>query len=275
MPWPAITSRVVEGVDERHPRLGGARARGRDAVVDASRRRRAPSRRARRARLDLGDRRVGGHEDLARHPARRARRRPAPGRGCRRCRPTTPRAQPSSPSAASLASAPRILNEPVRCRFSALSTTVPAGALGERARGDSIGVRRTTSAIVARAPPRCRCGRDRRGSVRAARRSRRSPPARPCGSAATPMATRAGGSLLEEPAVDLVDLGEGAHVGHVDGQPHGVGERRARGRADGGQVRPGTGAPARPACRRRARPTRARAGSGPSRTAARRRARRG
>ena len=47
---------------------------------------------------------------------------------------TTPRAH-ASPSAASLFSAPRILNEPVRCRYSALSSDAsPPGALAERRR---------------------------------------------------------------------------------------------------------------------------------------------
>ncbi len=39
---------------------------------------------------------------------------------------TTPAARSSSPSVDSLLTAPRILNEPVRCRFSALSHTVRA-----------------------------------------------------------------------------------------------------------------------------------------------------
>ena len=65
---------------------------------------------------------------------------------------TTPRAQPSSPSAASLAATPRTLNDPVRCRFSALSTTVPP-ARSENVRVDRIGVR------LATVPTACRTAR--------------------------------------------------------------------------------------------------------------------
>ena len=51
---------------------------------------------------------------------------------------TTPAAQPRSPRAASLAAAPRSLNEPVRCRFSALRATTPP-ARSEIVRDDSTG----------------------------------------------------------------------------------------------------------------------------------------
>src|SRR5439155_22663000 len=62
---------------------------------------------------------------------------------------TTPEA-PSSPSAASLASAPRSLKDPVRWRFSALSAT--AGAPQRRAivRDESTGVWRTSSPAARR-----------------------------------------------------------------------------------------------------------------------------
>src|SRR3954451_8633575 len=63
---------------------------------------------------------------------------------------TTPFAQPSSPSAASLLATPRTLKEPVRCRFSALSTTVPP-ARSENVRVERIGVRRATVLTAARA----------------------------------------------------------------------------------------------------------------------------
>jgi hypothetical protein len=63
---------------------------------------------------------------------------------------TTPRAHPSSPSVASLLATPRTLNEPVRCRFSALSTTVPP-ARSENVRVERIGVRRATVSAAARA----------------------------------------------------------------------------------------------------------------------------
>ena len=85
------------------------------------------------ARLDLGDRRAGRDEDLARH-ADAGRRTRSPGRGCRRCPPSRP-ALTASPSEASLFIAPRILNEPVRCRFSALSTT-GRRVVGQRHRRD-------------------------------------------------------------------------------------------------------------------------------------------
>src|SRR5207245_2697714 len=63
---------------------------------------------------------------------------------------TTPVAQPS-PSEAILASAPRSLNDPVRCRFSAFRTTV------DPSRSDSVrelrtGVSRTTPAPASTAP---------------------------------------------------------------------------------------------------------------------------
>ncbi len=84
-------------------------------------------------RLGLGDRGLRRHVDLAgRRPPSAPRGRP-PGRGCRprrrRCRALAP-----SPRAASLAEAPRILNEPVRCRFSALRTTCePVSSLEDAA----------------------------------------------------------------------------------------------------------------------------------------------
>ena len=58
----------------------------------------------------------------------------------------------------------------------------------------------------------------------------------PFGSAATPIATRAGGSAWKYCGVGLVDLGERAQIGHVDREPHGVVERRAGGGADGLEV---------------------------------------
>ena len=63
---------------------------------------------------------------------------------------TTPFAQPASPSAASFAAAPRTLNEPVRWRFSAFSTTVPP-ARSEIVRVDSTGVRLATRSTSGRA----------------------------------------------------------------------------------------------------------------------------
>src|SRR6476659_3457881 len=63
---------------------------------------------------------------------------------------TTPLLHFSGPSAASLVATPRTLNDPVRCRFSALSTTVPP-ARSLNVRVESIGVRRATVSTAARA----------------------------------------------------------------------------------------------------------------------------
>ena len=63
---------------------------------------------------------------------------------------TTPFAQPSSPSAASFAATPRTLNEPVRWRFSAFSTTVPP-ARSEIVREESTGVWRAIVVAAGRA----------------------------------------------------------------------------------------------------------------------------
>ena len=62
---------------------------------------------------------------------------------------TTPR-RARSPRAASLATAPRILNAPVRCRFSAFSTTGPPAAASTVAEVTS-GVRRTSARPASRA----------------------------------------------------------------------------------------------------------------------------
>ena len=62
----------------------------------------------------------------------------------------TPFVQPSSPSASSFAATPRTLKEPVRCRFSAFSATIPP-ARSENVRVESIGVRRATVSTAARA----------------------------------------------------------------------------------------------------------------------------
>jgi hypothetical protein len=62
---------------------------------------------------------------------------------------TTPRAA-ASPSAAIFVSAPRSLNEPVRCRLSAFSSTRPPQA-SPMLREVNTGVRRTMSAIASRA----------------------------------------------------------------------------------------------------------------------------
>ena len=100
-------------------------------------------------RLRLGDRGVGGDVDLAAHAQGRA----AAASACAWLpaeAPTTPAAQPSSPRAVSFAPAPRTLKEPVRCRFSAFSATMPP-ARSENVRVERMGVRRAVVATPARA----------------------------------------------------------------------------------------------------------------------------
>ena len=145
---PGDDRRVVERVHERQAAGLGALERGDQALVDAVA---ADVDRGAGAAggLDLGHRRVGGDEDLAGDAPSAPPPRPAPGRGCRRDAATTPLLHPS-PSAASLAATPRTLKEPVRCRFSALSTTVPP-ARSLNVRVDRIGVRRATFSTAARA----------------------------------------------------------------------------------------------------------------------------
>src|SRR3954447_11194893 len=145
---------------------------------------------------------------------------------------TTPRAQPLSPSAASLAETPRTLNEPERCRFSALSTTVPP-ARSDSVREERIGVRRANSSTAGRAARTSSGvtvtsvgeGEDRLDlHLRAERQGGH--------------ADRAarGGIVREVAAVRLVDVGERADVGDEDAHAHGVVERGARGGGDDGQV---------------------------------------
>jgi hypothetical protein len=59
-------------------------------------------------------------------------------------------ARARSPSTASLLMAPRILNEPVRCRFSAFTTTRPPVA-ADSTGDESTGVRTTVAATASRA----------------------------------------------------------------------------------------------------------------------------
>ena len=194
--------RVVERVHERQPALARALARAADAVVDRRRRRGARSRPCPRAASALaigasaGTKTSHGTPRVAR--GRRQRLGVVAGDAA-----TTPRAQPASPSAASFAAAPRILNEPVRCRFSAFSTTSPP-ARSEIVRVESTGVRRAIGARTARVRATAATVDASRSTVRAcvamARQSGRAMIGvdldlrRPRGSAATPNATRAGGS---------------------------------------------------------------------------------
>src|SRR4051812_33118885 len=151
----------------------------------------------------------------------------------------TPRAQPS-PSAASLFSAPRTLNDPVRWRFSALSATdAPVRSLSVS--DGSTGVRLATSATAARASATASavtvCGRSAVATASVGQRDdgvdldRR--PERQRRDADRGAGRRV---VAEERAVGLVDLREAPEVDEEDGQPHGVGQRRARGGADGVEV---------------------------------------
>ena len=174
------------------------------------RRRRGRSRPSPRAASTLAIGASAGTKTSQRHAAARAAPRPAPGRGCRRWPATTPLRAAPSPSAASFADAPRTLNEPVRWRFSAFSTTVPP-ARSENVRVDSTGVRR---AIGAR----------RRRAADVGRRTSRAVTLSQSGSATHGVdldlgAQRQRGDAdrrarrrvgLEVRAVDLVDLGERA-----------------------------------------------------------------
>ena len=132
MACPATTSRSSKGWTKVSPRSRGLGV-GRGHRVGQARGL-EPDRRAVPARaVDLADGRVPGHEHLAGHArgACRARER-------ERVVPCAPRHDPApraaAPSASSLATAPRSLNAPVRCRFSVLSSTGRAGGLADRVR---------------------------------------------------------------------------------------------------------------------------------------------
>ncbi len=179
VPWPAITSQVVERVNEGQALGLGAFARGDERVHD-----RLPHQRdvrpQRGGRLHLGDRGAVRHEHLAAHAAGAGRvgHRLGVVAGAR-CHDALARSR--RPAPASFDSAPRSLNDPVRCRFSALTTTVlPVRSLSVREL--SSGVSRTTPA------PACAARRISSGptvagarveSVRAAPPLRRSRPWRP------------------------------------------------------------------------------------------------
>ena len=113
---------VLERVDERRAGRLDVLLRRRHRLVEAG-----------ADELDLGAvvaRRVDlGHRRVLRHEDRRPRSRPPapptrpPGRGCPRSRRRRPPRAPPSVSVAIVLTAPRILNAPVRCRFSAFSWT--------------------------------------------------------------------------------------------------------------------------------------------------------
>src|SRR4051812_30867650 len=154
----------------------------------------------------------------------------------------TPRAQ-RSPRAASLFSAPRILNDPVRWRFSAFRTTA---ALVESLSvcDGSTGVWRTTSATAARARAMsaastvCSGARAPIASEASVRQrdDRVHLDLRSTGQGGDADRRARGRVGLEVGAVDLVDLRERRDVRHVDRHPHSVRERDARLRADRRQV---------------------------------------
>ena len=144
---------VLEGVDEGRPGLLDARARVGERRVEAGAAEHDLAAVGER-RLDLRHRRVLGHEDrrvdaeLARRPGDRlavvAGARPRP----------RPAARSAAESIASLFIAPRILNEPVRCRFSALSSVGRPDSRSERL-GAVDGRDARVAARSARARPRC------------------------------------------------------------------------------------------------------------------------
>ena len=181
---------VVERVHEREPALVRTRPRHLQALVDGIAAdvhlRSLPAR-----RLDLGHRRVGRHEHLARHAARASGRGQALRvvAGGRRhhavAAPVTERGE--------LGRAPRTLNEPVRCRFSAFSATTPP-ARSEIVRGTRAPASAARSTRPPVAPPRRR-RRRRPGHQSGTARTASISTCAPSGSAATPIVLRAGGSL--------------------------------------------------------------------------------
>ena len=165
--------RVVERVHERHPGLvaracaiGQARRRPSRRRCSPSRPALAPPRPWRSARRRARTPRTG--------PRVRAPPRRGSARGCRRCRDDALRAAVAERR--QLVGAPRILNEPVRCRFSALSTTTPP-TRSEIVRDDSTGVRRAIASTAGRAAATSSAVTS--AISRARRGPRRSRPARP------------------------------------------------------------------------------------------------
>src|SRR4051812_38491367 len=130
--------------------------------------------------------------------------------------------------------APRSLNEPVRCRFSALSAIAPPPVVRERKRDSITWVRRTTSAITSRAASMSASATvsvtavisggtrgQRNGGVhldQGALGQRRDAHGR---------ADREG--LLEEGRVHVVHPGELRHVRQIDPDPRRIREAGARG----------------------------------------------
>ena len=189
---------VLERVDERRAASSRHAAAPPPRPPRSSRPPSRPPRRSSASRRPSPSARPPGRRSWPRSRPR-APPTPPPGRGCRRWPPTTPAARSRSPSEEILVNAPRILNEPVRWRFSALSTT-SRPARRENVSERKTGVTRATPSSRARAASMSagrstgrRCGRPSRGSrarptadrapgaaprrARAAARRRRSPPA--------------------------------------------------------------------------------------------------
>src|SRR4051794_35188717 len=146
---------------------------------------------------------------------------------------TTPRLH-ASPAAETLFSAPRILNEPVRCSDSAFSRTFAPPARSLSVADGRTGVWRATSPTAARARSTS-CAVTVIASA-GERHDRVDLDLRALGQRRDADRHAGGGVCREEGRVGLVDLGKGGEVGHVDGQPNGVLERCPGGRADSLQV---------------------------------------
>ncbi len=195
VPWPATTSGSSNGWMNAIAALGGALARLRDAGVDRARRPRRPAHRALRQPSTFPSGAPGGITTS--HGTPRWRAASATAQAWLPALPATTPRSAAAPSAASFAVAPRTLNEPVRCRLSAFSTTSPAGSArrASRSRAPACGARRARRAGATRAMS---LRGDRAvGGIRSVRqrddRVDLDVP-RPSGSAATPIVVRAGGS---------------------------------------------------------------------------------
>ena len=168
--WPMITSGSSKGCTKTAPVSARALARRGDAVVDGLAAERDEAAVALHGR-DLRDRRLGRHEDLAGDAARA-------GRVGQRLRVVARAPGDHARGVADVRrarlSAPRSLNEPVRCRFSALSRMrAPKRSLSvpETSTGVSRARSRTISSAATAAPACEALRRPRRRRVRA--RSRR------------------------------------------------------------------------------------------------------
>ena len=129
-PGPARAPRPARRAAPRGPARSGRRARSR--------------RRSRAVAASLPGRRVVGHQDHRRAPRAAARRARAPARGCRRRRSRRRARARRAPSRRPRCNAPRNLNAPTRCRFSAFSRTRAAPVASSSERPVMTGVRCAT-----------------------------------------------------------------------------------------------------------------------------------